>query len=558
MRNLAVKEGLTEDLNYEPKLVRWIISLDQQGRFLGLISTADTPGKTEKPVPRMMQIPRRAIRRRDDNANFLVDNPEYVLGLLDDPHMSKSRLQRAIPRRLIFLAKIRKAANAMPHSILGAVGNFLESEPGRAEVISKLRKQGYASYDMLCFDVAGSLAHDSPEVRAYFSNERSVSRHGTVQCLICGETRLPTKKHPSVQLRGGSPTGNVVVSFNATAFESFGWHRNENAAVCQDCAESYITGLRRLVTSRYPDPYNPGKVLPPRYIGLTNDTTAVFWTDAPNESLNLFADVFEKPHPQAIKAILESPWSSSDTEQQSNQFHCILISGGRGRATIRGSQTSTLGQVETSVKQFFSANTQFWEKPPPLFAFFRALVAEGRIENLPTVVACDIFLAIIFGFKYPRAMLLANTQRCRAERNVTRERAIFLRVYFERNRRTQEFAMGVNRELIDTGYRLGRLLAVLERLQSAANRNTNKTVVNRYYGPASTRPSAIFPLLIRSAQYQVANVKNRNFFQKEIGDVLETLPSLPAHLSLEEQGLFALGYYHQRKEYLSKSETIPD
>ena len=118
--------------------------------------------------------------------------------------------------------------------------------------------------------------------------------------------------------------------------------------------------------------------------------------------------------------------------------------------------------------------------------------------------------------------------------------------------------MGLNRESPDPGYRLGRLLAVLERLQSEGNRGLNKTIVDRFYGAASTRPVTVFPSLIHLAQHHVGKTRNPGFFQRELGEVLDGLQTFPAHLSLEEQGLFAIGYYHQRQEYFKKRETVPD
>ena len=115
--------------------------------------------------------------------------------------------------------------------------------------------------------------------------------------------------------------------------------------------------------------------------------------------------------------------------------------------------------------------------------------------------------------------------------------------------------MGLNRESPDPGYRLGRLLAVLEHLQHQTNKNLNKTIVDRYYGAASTRPVTVFPSLIHLAQHHVGKAKNPGSFQKEIGEVLDSVQSFPPHLSLEEQGLFALGYYHQRQEYFKKRES---
>jgi len=556
LKNMAQTEGLTEDLDYEPKPVAWVVSLDAQGRCIGLIPTAMPQGPKGKPVAKTMQIPRRAGRTSGDLADFLVDKPEYVLGIVPDTDLSEKRTQRLEPRRQLFLAEVEKAATAAANDDLRAVVAFLQSDSERSKCAGMLQQQGYASNDLLCFEVLGRLVHEEPQVRGYFSTRRAASSERNSQCLICGELRPPVDKHPSVQIRGGSSSGVALVSFNSAAFESFGWERNENAPICRNCAEAYTTGLRRLLSNRYPDPLHPGEFLPRRSVGLTGDTVAVLWADAESERLDWFADMFEKPDPQAVKSLLESPWKGRDTPELSARFYCLLISGGQGRATIRGMHTGVLGDVEANIREYFSAIGRLTETPVPLFFLLRSLAVQGKADNLPPSLAGDVFLAILFGFKYPHLLLASAVQRCRAEQKVSRERAAILQLYFQRNLQRQELTMGLNRESPDTGYRLGRLLAVLERLQGQANNNLNKTIVDRYYGAASTRPVTVFPSLIHLAQHHAGKARNAGFFQKEIGEVLDAVENFPPHLSLEEQGLFALGYYHQRQEYFKKREAV--
>jgi CRISPR-associated protein Csd1 len=557
LKDLAQREGLTEHLDYEPKLVAWVVSLDTAGHCVGLVPTAMPQGPKGKPVAKTMQIPRRAGRTSGDLADFLVDKPEYVFGILPAGDVTEKRGQRLEPRRRLFLAEIERAAVATASAGLKAVAAFLQSDTERDKCIAMLQQQRYVSNDLVCFEVCGRLVHEEPQVRSYFSTQRAASGERIAQCVICGEPRPLVDKHPSVQVRGGSSSGIALVSFNSVAFESFGWERNENAPVCRDCAEGYTTGLRRLLSSRYPDPRHPGEFLPRRSVGLTGDTVAVFWADVEGESLEWFSDIFEKPDPQAVKSLLESPHKGRDAAKLSARFYCLLISGGQGRAMIRGMHIGVVGDIEANVREYFSTIAQFPGGPLPLFFLLRSLAVQGKVDNLPPSLAGEVFLAILFGLKYPFSLLTCAVQRCRAEQKVTRERAAMIQLYFQRNKNRQELTMGLNRESPDPGYRLGRLLAVLERLQTEPNRNLNQTIVDRYYGAASTRPVTVFPSLIHLAQHHAGKARNPGFFQKEIGDVLDAVQSFPAHLSLEEQGLFALGYYHQRQEYFKKRENAP-
>jgi CRISPR-associated protein Csd1 len=99
------------------------------------------------------------------------------------------------------------------------------------------------------------------------------------------------------------------------------------------------------------------------------------------------------------------------------------------------------------------------------------------------------------------------------------------------------------------------LLAVLERLQKEAI-NPSSTIVDRYYGACSTRPGTVFPTLLKLAQHHLGKTNSPAWFQAQLGEILDGLVRFPQTLSLEEQGLFAIGYYQQRQEfYRRKTES---
>ena len=117
--------------------------------------------------------------------------------------------------------------------------------------------------------------------------------------------------------------------------------------------------------------------------------------------------------------------------------------------------------------------------------------------------------------------------------------------------------MALNFDNNQTGYRLGRLFAVLERLQGDAINSPNATIVDRYYGSASTTPAVVFPRLIGLAQHHASKSARGGFFQKMIEEIawgLDPADAFPSTLPLEQQGLFALGYYHQRAELWRKKD----
>lgn len=546
--DLARRDGLLANPDYEPKPVAWIIVVDAGGHFVNLVPTAGADeGKKSK--PKSFFIPRRAGRTSSSVADFLVNKSEYVLGIEPDGKRSESDLAT---RRGLFRQRVQDAARVTGEVGLNATAAFLASDEERRRAVEALPADGYKSNDLFAFECDGQLVHDLPEVQRYFSHiRRSVAKEGA-QCLICGTTAAPVDKHPAVKIPGGTTSGIALVSFNSDAFESYGLSRNRNAPVCRDCADAYTTALNRLLSDRYPDPQRPGETLPRRFVRLSPDTTAVFWTDQETTVLDLFADFFDAPRIESVAALLESPHKGRAPMGAGNRFYSLILSGGQGRAIVRSAHTGTVAQVERNLKEYFDSIDVGSEQPSPLTLLMRGLVLQGKLENLRPGLVAGVFTAIVFGGHFPRTLLASAVGRCRAERKVTRERAAILRAYLKRNQE-REVSVGLDKDSTSVGYRLGRLMAVLERVQNSPN----KTIVDRYYGAASTRPATVFPRLVAMAQHHLAklNVGLQFFYQARLSEVIDGIAVFPAVLTMEEQGLFALGYYHQRQDFFKKPEN---
>jgi CRISPR-associated protein Csd1 len=212
--------------------------------------------------------------------------------------------------------------------------------------------------------------------------------------------------------------------------------------------------------------------------------------------------------------------------------------------------------LERSMGAYFESIDIDSEGPLPLRRLLEALVLQRKLDNLPPQLATDVLMAVLFERKFPQTLLARAVGRCRAEQKVPCERAAILRAYLIRNLK-QEVSVGLDKTNTSVGYRLGRLMAVLERAQDAAQGNPNKTIVDRYYGAASTRPGTVFPRLVALAQHHIAKLTGglAAFYQSRVGEVMDGIAGFPATLSMEQQGLFALGYYHQRQDFYKKTDA---
>ena len=114
--------------------------------------------------------------------------------------------------------------------------------------------------------------------------------------------------------------------------------------------------------------------------------------------------------------------------------------------------------------------------------------------------------------------------------------------------------MSLDKENNQPAYRLGRLFCVLEKVQKDAIPGANSTIKDRFYGSASTTPAVVFPRLIKNAQHHIQKAEYGGVREKLMEEILNPVKDFPVRLSLEEQGLFALGYYHQKKDLYTKKD----
>jgi CRISPR-associated protein Csd1 len=343
---------------------------------------------------------------------------------------------------------------------------------------------------------------------------------------------------------------------------------------------AYVESVRRLTRPRYDNP-RTGKRVDSLSTVLTGNSTAMYWSD--NDAPLLIGLPLLRDDPKRVRDLLYSPRQGAEKSVgDPNHFYCLILTGVQGRAIVRRAHMGTVAEVEDNLRLYFETiDVDRFDRgaPLPQFRLLKSLVLNGELDRLPAELGTELWLAALFGTPLSRSFLSAVVTRNRAERKVTPERAALLHLYFIGRRRLVSSAetarpssqnakenpkeMSLNRESKDQPYLLGRLLAVLENVQTAAQgQGLNRTLVDRTFGAASTRPGVIFPQLIQTAQHHFAKAgrkveRRAMFLNKLLGEIMDglELDGFAATLNLEQQGRFALGYYHQRQSfYRSKPE----
>ncbi len=589
---LAEREGLLTAPAYEPAEVAYLIKLGPGGDYLGYSAPRDEPtldrkGKPRgKPRPPKRSIPRRSSRTVQDQAEFLVDKAEYVFGIDPNPKNERTPEKLAL-RRKLFIGYIEEAYGDLHSEALAAVIAFLNGDiPSELDSLLHPEKESERSQragELFAFvyepESPLDCVHDLPGIKKWFARrleEKDADLIG--QCLVTGAhdaslTRLhgaPKNIPPVAKTKGGVP----LTSVNKDAFKSYLLDAMQCAPISRKANIAVETALNRLLDPSYPKA--DGTRYEPRRFNLSSDTVLLFWARE-EVRLDWFSGI-ESESPEKVAEVLRSPYKERAAPiDDPSAFYALILSGSQGRAIVRSFVQSTVANVARAVDRYRDEVriVRPYGQPEGSFGLLdyrRALAVRKDLELLPPALATDLYLAIIFKRPFPQSILETIVRRNRAEFLPKREntearddmllatRCSLLKAWLNRNRK-ENITVGLDRQRVEPSYRLGRLLAVIDRLQQDALGNVNATLVDRYYGSASSTPESVFPTLLRRSQHHLGKLRREKpglavNTEKLLQEIVANLARFPKTMSLEEQGLFALGFYHQRQDFFTKREDI--
>lgn len=585
--DLAERENLVPDPDFETKPVAYLVYVGEGGTFIGIRSTKTTPpaegNRKPKPVAKDFKVPRQPGRSGSKPPpQFLVDNAKYVFGLgTADKAISA---EEGAERAGWFRERVQACAEATGDPACKAVTAFLESvATGRIQIDLP---EDCVSNDQFAFVNApdDTFVHARPAVVEYWREERKQEAgDARWRCLVSGQPITEAGLFPLIEkVPGGQSSGAALVSCKNKACWSYGWSKNENAPVSREAAQKCATALNRLLHPAFPKPDKPDESLQRRHVRLSGDTIVVFWTR--EASGDAFCDglptLFE-PKAEDVDNLYRSIWFGRSVDNTDpTAFYAMTLTGAQGRVIVRDWLETTVGEAQRNLADYFAdidlvRNARKPKKrdhPPvlPLQVLLRGLAVHGDLGRLSPALASDVFHAALTGTRFPRQVLQRAIERARAEATATERvdferrdaRAALVKAFLNRQRRLDAGAaqrypevqrdMDANNK--HTAYRLGRLLAVLERLQEQALGDVNATVVDRYFKRAASTPKHVFIHLLKlrnSHERKLKRDKFRSyvFYKNRIDELLEPLPpeeNFPAALDMESQALFLLGYHHER------------
>ncbi len=567
---------------FEKKEIPFIIVLTPGGQFAGIQDTRTGEGK--KKQGRLFTVPKSVKRTVGIAANLLWDNPAYVLGVAraDKEKDPEKLAKRTKEQHEAFVQRIREACPEPRDQGVQAVLHFLEAGDFTALKAHPLWPEVEAGGPNISFQLQSDnmLVCQRPEVLAKLVHHHPTETAGLQPCLVTGNLEKPVVLHTAIKgVWGAQSSGANIVSFNLDAFNSFCKTQGHNAPVGEKAEFAYTTALNGLLAKGSRQRIQVG------------DASTVFWAARPNKMESWFGDFFGDPPAgqsqqdlESIKALFSAPRTGAlPLDEDRTPFFVLGLAPNAARIAVRFWYAGTVGEVARCIRQHFDdISIVHGPGQPDYLSLFRLLVStaiQGDSKNIQPRLAGQVMEAILEGTPYPQTLLAAVVSRARAEQsrkdqngnpmqNVTYPRAALIKAILVRgaryyNQNEKEASLSLDTTNTNPGYLLGRLFAVLERTQEAASPGINATIRDRFYGAASSTPVAVFPHLLKLKNFHIGKLENRGQavnLEKLIGEIIyKLLPEspFPPHLSLPDQGRFAVGYYHQRQDFFTKKDTTP-
>lgn len=569
-RKAADPESDIAPEGFEKKELQFLIVINEQGQFINIEDTRERVGK--KLIAKTFLLPRsvgRSGSRSYETTFLLWDHIGYLLGLPTDDNKSAKQHQTWL-----------KSLKELPQEILDDIGVkaiilfYKTNEIAKTVASPQIKECLKAPQCNMSFRLVSDVPVPCREkVREFVMNNLKISEpENDIEnekkdkkigiCLVTGEKGIITRTHSRTPI--DKDTKCLVGFQKNSGYDSYGKEQGYNAPIIKSTEFAYVTALNTLLKSK------TQRI-------LIGDASTVFWSKKRSSFESDFSFFFKEPEKdnpdagvQKVKALYNSVNTGAYLDDDGdNQFYILGLAPNAARIAIRFWKIGTISEFASKIKQYFD-DFMIMKPPkePEYYSIWRILVnisVQDQSENIPPNLAGNFMHSILEGTPYPATLMQAVLRRIRSdtERRVKPVRAALIKAYLNRyyrfhpNPNYKEVNMALDVSQTSVGYQLGRLFAVLEKIQEEANPGINATIRERFYGSACATPVTVFANLLRLKNHHLAKLENRGRavnFERLLGEIMGNLNDFPPHLNLHEQGLFAIGYYHQRQAFFTSKD----
>jgi CRISPR-associated protein Csd1 len=526
--------------------------------------------------------PAEAITAKKGKARLLLDKAEEVLCYKGDNKKHERFIDKLNEYREL---KILKPVICFYNE--NKANGFNKALAMFEQQVSEKERGGNIAFRILNDD---TRIHEKKEVYnaiidKYEQSQSEMLNKRSVICSICGKSDYPVEDIPHGMVKkvpDGQTSGCALVSYNDDAYESYMLKGNLNSSICTSCARTYTEGLNWLMSNGNKQIIEDKKGKQKEIFRYTNrknfgstDTAFIYWTRNNQRCREL--DFLDEPEAGEISALIESV-TKGDVKNskytETDYFYSCTLSGSAARIAVRDWIEMSLFDLKKSIARWFEdIAIEAWGDTyrAPLYRLVNAAQNEkNKNETTSSRIAVHLWHASLKNTSPPlwiltailkRIRIMENTDDKKSKESITPERAALIRLILNRNNKGGIMIKEkLDSENTNAAYVCGRIFAVLESIQRAAlGKEINAGIRERFFSFASTNPSPAFGRLMKMSQNHLTKLKGEKaglavILDKELAGLFSKINEFPAVFSLEEQGQFAIGYYHQKQDTFSRAK----
>lgn len=550
------------------------IVIDERGNFVRLEPLGDENGlplltfrpeeRTSAPVPHCMG-----------------DNATYLLGLKDIKDIDNFDFAKEIDKNkknlVAFKKDIEILNNCLSNNIfVKAIHAFYIKFS--LETINAISCDSH--WKDFCKYLTKNITFSVDGINGYAASDKEIIQvkklnklngNNEAICLITGAKKKPVNTTYSSFILGGKSNAKLVAFQVSSGYDSYGKKMGLNAPISEEAEFKYTTALLKLLSKNSHNKFRIG------------NRTFIFWAssnaDAAQQAEESLFDILgfseeEQDDPNAkieqVRKVFTSIYSGTLKTSLDDRFYILGLAPNSARiAVVYWSECSLKEFAGTILRHFNDMEIIDTRKDGKPYMGIKDMLAAVTLNgkqseatpNLPEAVVKSIFQ----GTPYPFTLFSACIRRIRAEsgnkdKNAIRiARIAIIKAYLNRiNDNEKKIDTMLDKSNTNQGYLCGRLFAVLDKIQEDANGISS--IRERYMNAASATPASVFATILNLSSHhmeKLANESRRIFYEKIKQEIIDKIPAtgFPAHLDLQDQGRFFIGYYHQRQDFFTKKEN---
>lgn len=550
----------------EEKEIGFVIVISKEGKFLRFEDC-----RTDKTIGRVYLVKKHVSRSSAAVANYLYDNSAYVLGYSDKDDSEKNQLYFNT-----FVEKVQSILDRMPdNSDIRTLMNFyaqgreaIHSEVEQDPLWEDIKKNLSKKYSVFSFRIEGDLRILAEKKELMQTNEGTKNDNSRGLCMVTGVQGELVDTTTATMIQGSQATAKLVAFQVNSGYDSYGKEKCGNAPISHEAEFAYTTALNTMLRR---DSRNKFTVGNRTFVfgASSNDKAAEQAEESLFDLLGYSEEKKDNPNAkiEQVRKVFTAIYSGSLSTSLEDRFYILGLAPNSARiAVVYWSETPLrdfAGKILRHFDDMEIIDTRKDRKPYMGIKDILSAVTLGGKQseatpNLPESIIKSIFL----GTPYPYTLLSACIRRIRAESgdgNAARiTRIAIIKAFLNRqNVNDKRMEIMLDKRNTNQGYLCGRLFAVLDRIQEDANGISS--IRERYMNAASSTPSSVFATILNLSSHHLENLSNEGkkvFYEKLKQEIIDKISSdgFPAHLDLQDQGRFFVGYYHQRQDFFNKKE----